>query len=89
MLSCLYTNYKNEKLKQYIVFFNNIPAYKNELTGSVKLENIIKESPKEVVMIVKWGDDDVYVKIENWFTKTHDIMEIRVFDKKKSYKLYE
>lgn len=88
-----YRYYTGSQVKRYL---NNLTQMSKStifssrgLTGNIQLERIVKESPKELIMIVKWGDDEVYISIENWLTKEHDKIQICPFDKKKSMLFFE
>lgn len=88
-----YRHYTGSQVKMYLNSLTQMSKStifsSRGLTGNIKLERIVKESPKELIMIVKWGDDEVYISIENWLTRAHDKMQICPFDKKKSMLFYE
>lgn len=87
----LYKNYMDKQIQNYVnwISYKIPPAIANGLTGKVTVESIIKRSPTELVMLIKWGDDEAYVSIKNWLTRAHDNIKIRAFDKKKWITVYE
>ena len=58
-------------------------------TDNVEIERVIRRSPKEIIMIVKWDEHRAYVSIENWLTKAGDKIVINMFDKDKGLIGYE
>lgn len=60
------------------------------ITEDVQVEKILKQTPTNIVIIVKWGDNErAYISIEHWMTKAHDFIEINAVDKKRSMTLQE
>lgn len=88
-----YRNYTGLQVKRYLNTLTQMSKAKafsgKGLTGNIQLERIVKESPKELIMIVKCGDDEAYISIENWLTGAHDKIQIYPFDKEKSMRFYE
>lgn len=87
----LYSNYTDERLNEYLRY---IPSSIETLTGvevkNLELERVVKKSPEEIVILVKWDKSSAFVSIKDWLLpKAHDEIEIRVFESKKSMKFYE
>lgn len=60
------------------------------ITEDVQVEKILKQTPENIVMLIKWGDNErAYVSIEHWMSKMHDFIEIHAVDKKKSIVIQE
>ena len=82
-----YNSYTKSIVREYIYFLNstNLKMFsKLGIVGEVQLEKIIKQSPNNLVMLIKIGEDNkAYVTIENWMTKAHDRMQIHVIDNEK------
>lgn len=60
------------------------------ITDDVQVEKIIKQTPVNMVMLVKWGDNErAYISIDNWMIKMHYYIEIHAVDKNKSMVIME
>jgi hypothetical protein len=90
--------YRNFGFKQankyagHFVEFTHRPYFNSEpvITQDVKVEKIIKQTPLEIVFMIKWGNNEkAYVTVENWMTKAHDTIELHVVDKGKLIVIYE
>jgi hypothetical protein len=91
----LYSNYARARI-QYHVNSLNIsssrmpPSIREQygLEGKVELQRVIKQSPGELVMLVKWGDDTAFVSIENWLAKHTGRTQVRIFEKGRGFTRY-
>lgn len=82
-----YNSYAKSMVRNYIYFLNSSTRAfsKLELRGEIQLEKIIKQSPSNLVILIKIGESNKgYVTIENWMTKAHDCMQIHVIDNAKT-----
>lgn len=87
-----YIKYTDVKIAQYIKAHNSVRLqnfFKGEIQGEAELVRVIKRSPHELIMIIKWDKHKAYVSIKNWLTKAHDNEELYVFENSKSIKFYE
>jgi hypothetical protein len=56
----------------------------------IRVEEIIKRTPTELVMLIRWGcDGRAYVNIKNWLTRKHDRITIYPLDPTWGIKVYE
>lgn len=56
----------------------------------IRVEEIIKRTPTELVMLIKWGNGKrAYVDIKNWLTRKHDRISIYPLDTSWRIKVYE
>lgn len=56
----------------------------------IQVEEIIKRTPVELVLMVKWGyNEKAYVSIKNWLTRKHDRIVIYPLDIDRSMAIYE
>lgn len=88
-----YRNYGRTKANEYAKFLKNItsnmPA-RLDIKEDVQVEKIIKQTPTNLVMLIKWGDNEkAYISIKNWMTRAHDHIEIDAIDKQKGIILQE
>lgn len=93
LLNISYKSYVSAKANEYVEFLKSMPkntTIKIDIKDDIKVEKIIRQTPTNLVMLVKWGDNEkLYINIENWMTKAHDRIEIDVVDKEKSLIMYE
>jgi hypothetical protein len=87
----LYSNHTETRLESYLSF---IPSSIESFTGieikNFELDRIIKRSPKELIILVKWDNSSAFISIEDWLIpRRHDKIEIRLFDNKHHIKFYE
>lgn len=87
----LYSNYTETRLKEYLSF---IPSSIESFTGieveNFKLDRFIKKSPNELIILVKWDNGSAFISIKDWLIpRRHDEIEIRSFDNKHNFKIYE
>lgn len=60
------------------------------ITEDVSVEKIIKQTPFELVFLIKWGDGErAYVSIENLMVKSHHKIEVHVLEKSKHFIIYQ
>lgn len=91
----LYSNYAKARIQYHV---NRLNIYSSRmphpimkqygLEGKVELQRVIKQTPGELVMLVKWGEDDAFVSIENWLSKYIGRMQVRVFEKGRGFTRY-
>lgn len=87
-----YIKYTDVKIEEYLKYNNGNTLkgfFDGEIKGAAKVVRIVKRSPTELIMIIKWDNSKAYVIIENWLTRAHDSGEISVFDNTKSMRFYE
>lgn len=93
LLIVSYRSYGRTKANEYVNFLNSLPSnfpVKLDIKEDEHIVKIIKQTPTNLVMLIKWGDNEkVYISIKNWMTKAHDFIEIDAVDKKKSIVIYE
>jgi hypothetical protein len=93
LLIVSYKNYGRTKANEYLKLLKSIPFMslsKLDIKDDVQVEKIIKQTPTNLVILIKWGDNEkAYISIENWMTKAHDHIEIDAVDKQKSTVLQE
>jgi hypothetical protein len=95
MLFMIYRNFGLKQANKYARYFVEVthrPTFKREavITQDVKVEKIIRQTPIEIVFMIKWGNNEkAYVTVENWMTKAHDTIELHVVDKGKLIVIYE
>jgi hypothetical protein len=87
----LYSNYAESRVNEYLT---HIPITIETFTGkevkNLELDRVIKKSPKEIIILVKWESNSAFISIKDWMLrKAHDEMEIRVFESKQGIKIYE
>jgi hypothetical protein len=88
----VYIKYTDIKINEYLKYYHGdtlINFFNGEVQGEAKLVRVIKRSPLELIMIIKWDNARGYITVQNWLTKAHDSGEISIFDKNKSMKFYE
>lgn len=89
-----YSNYARKRVQYHVNILNTIsngrthPFLLEGFAGKVELQGVIKQSPGELIMLVKWGDEDAFVSIENWLGKHTGRMMVRVFEKGKGFARY-
>jgi hypothetical protein len=66
-------------------------SHKLGITWDVRVESILKQTPKQLVLLIAWGKKNMaYVVIEHWmFERSHDYLEFYPIDMNKSYVQYE
>jgi hypothetical protein len=87
-----YIKYTDIKINEYVKYYHGDSLknfFNGEVQGEAKLVRVIKRSPLELIIIIKWDNYRGYVTVRNWLTKAHDSGEISIFDKTKSIKFYE
>jgi hypothetical protein len=86
LLIVSYRSYGRTKANVYIEFLKaTSPPFPLDIKDDVHIEKIIQQTPTNLVMLIKWGDDEkAYISIKNWMTKAHNFVEIDVVDKQKS-----
>jgi len=93
LLTVCYISYGRTKANEYVMLLKSITKISNnklDIKGDVKVEKIIKQTPTNLVVLIKWGDNEkAYMSIKNWMTKAHDHIELDVVDKEKSRIMYE
>ncbi|MDF2486969.1 MAG: hypothetical protein K0R46_3137 [Herbinix sp.] len=87
----LYSKHTETRLETYLRF---IPSSIENFTGieikNFELDRIIKRSPKELIILVKWDNNSAFVSIRDWLIpRLHDEIEIRMFDNKHQINFYE
>lgn len=91
LTAALYSSLVEARLNEYM----SLISYSLENTMGIQVKNleierVIKKSPQEIIILVKWSDNSAFISIKDWFLRrTHDEMEIRIFDSKKAMKFYE
>lgn len=98
IVASLFSAYKSYGLKQankyarsFVTLTHRLP-YQNKpvITEDVQVVKIIKQTPSELVFLIKWGSNEkAYANIENWMTKAHDTIEVHVIDNSKLLVIYE
>jgi 4-hydroxy-3-methylbut-2-enyl diphosphate reductase IspH len=95
ILLIAYRGYGREQAIKYTTHFVEVthrPIYIREpiITEDVQVEKILRQTPFELIFLIKWGDDEkAYASIKNWMTKAHDTIEVQVIDKSKLLVIYE
>jgi hypothetical protein len=93
LLIVFYKDYGKRKANEYAKFLavrTSLPIYELEIGDDVQIERIIRQTPINLVMLIKWGDNErAYVSIDHWMTKAHDTILIHAVDKKKSVRMQE
>lgn len=91
--TALYRSYGRKRSYDYVRFFARFPLVQNlrlTIGDNVELESIIKQTPRMLIILVKWGNNEkAYINIENWATRAHDTIVIHVVDKDKSIRIQE
>jgi hypothetical protein len=87
----LSSNYTEKRLKEYLMYIpSSIESFTKLEVENFKLDRLIKKSPKELIILVKWDNNSAFISIKDWLLpRTHDEIEIRVFSDKYQYKIYE
>jgi hypothetical protein len=93
LLIVSYRSYGRTKANEYVNLLNSLPQsfpVKLDIKEDVHIVKIIKQTPTNLVMLIKWGDNEkAYISIKNWMTKVHDFIEVDAVDKEKSFVIYE
>jgi hypothetical protein len=93
LLIVSYRSYGRTKANEYVNLLNSLPPnfpVKLDIKEDVHIVKIIKQTPTNLVMLIKWGDNEkAYISIKNWMTKVHDFIEVDAVDKEKSFVIYE
>jgi hypothetical protein len=93
LLIFLYKNYGRRKANEYAKHLGvrrPLPIYELDIGDDVQIERIIRQTPINLVMLIKWGDNEkAYVSIDHWMTKAHDTILIHAVDKKKTIRMQE
>jgi hypothetical protein len=77
-----YRKYTEKHIQTYVNWLSNT-SQPNGLAGKVEVERVIKQSPKEIAILAKWGNDEVLIIMEDWLTKYHGSITVHCFDKNK------
>lgn len=93
LLAICYSYYGKTKAYQYAKHLSERTKFiPNQLVieENVQVEKIIKQTPSNLVILIKWGNDEkAYISINNWMTKAHDKIEVHPIDKDKIMVIYE
>lgn len=85
----LYSNYTETRVKEYLGFIpSTIASFTRTEVKNFELDRVIKKSPIELIILVKWDNNAAYISIQNWLTKSN-VIEIRVFDNENNIKIYK
>lgn len=93
LLIVFYKDYGRRKANEYAKSFavrTPIPISELDIWDDVQVERIIRQTPINLIMLIKWGDNEkAYVSIDHWMTKVHDTILIHAVDKKKTLRIQE
>lgn len=91
LIIALYSKYVEIRINEYMRFATFV--LENTMGMQAKnlaIERVIKKSPKEIIILVKWNDNSAFISIKDWLLlRFHEEIEIRVFDSKKGIHFYE
>jgi hypothetical protein len=87
----LSSKYTEARLNEYLRYIpSSIESFTKLEVENFKFDRFIKKSPKELIILVKWDSKSAFISIKDWLLpRAHDEIEIRVFDDKYQYKIYE
>jgi hypothetical protein len=96
LLVVYYRGYGRTKAYAYAKHFAEVSDRRTSfvrqlvITDDVQVEKIIKQTPLNLVYLIKWGDGEkAYINIDNWMTRAHDFIEVHPVDKNKIMVIYE
>ena len=85
LLIVSFISYSSHKANEYTKNLTDViltASGKPDIKENVQLEKIIKRTPTNLVILVKWGNNErAYISIENWMTKRHDYIEVDIVGK--------
>ena len=85
----------NLEVEEFINRITKLSMFSDKgLSGDVVIKRRIKSTRKEIVMLVAWGEDQVYISAKGWrrkkwYRRDHLEMDVRGFDPKKSVFIIE
>jgi hypothetical protein len=84
LLTVSYRSYGIKKANEYARRLTTLaPVFTAE--GDAHVEKIIRQTPANLVILIKWGDNkEAYISVMNWMTGVNDSIDVDVVDESKS-----
>lgn len=86
VLSVSFISYGNHRAKKYVKRYSEdiLKVSNSDDKTNVELDKIIKETPTNLILSVKWGNNEkAYISIKNWMVDAPNHVTIDIVDKNK------
>lgn len=91
VLSVSFISYGNYKAKKYVKRYSEdiLKVSNSDAKTDVELDKIIKETPTNLIISVKWRDNEkAYISIKNWIVDAPNHITIDIVDKNKHISVF-